>query len=298
MKGRTLIGLEPVYRIIELAIATTKLIGYRALSVMIIAHKESAKTEVVTKYGTNDAILLVTNFTPAAFYEQYIAKFSSGTYKILILPDLLNCISRQKYLVEGSITFLNALMEEGVTEIISKAFSKPIRLKNPARAGVITSIAKEDFDKRWHKWSSVGFLTRFLPVSFQYGQDTVKDILNNIAFKSEEQVLGKSIKLSLPAKKQKVEMPEELGQQLIDSIKPVQKSLHTYGFRMLRHLKRMCLAAALLDGKKVVEQKHVDEVLELAKFCNLDYTTIGDLDPPEWMNKPNRRDMELMGESE
>lgn len=285
-----MIALEAVEKIIRRALRTGNLKDVRPLSVIVIAKKESAKTEEVAQFAENDGVLYLNSFTPTSFMEEYILDFDNGKYHHLIIPDLLNCISRQKYLVDTTITFLNSFCEEGVKEILSKAFEGlKIPLTRPVRGGVITTIAKEDFEARWKKWSSVGFLTRFLPVSFQYGRDVVDKILLACAEEDEVNVLGKSIKPPLPpilnnnhSAKVKVDLSKELSHQLIEPGKAMQKRLSTYGFRGVRHLRRLTLATALDNNRDIVTQDDIDEVLELVKFCNLDYPTIGDEPPPKF----------------
>jgi hypothetical protein len=161
---------------------------------------------------------------------------------------------------------------------------------------VFTTIAKEDFEARWKKWTSVGFLTRFLPVSFQYGQDIVEQIRYASATQDEASILGKPVKLQLPSflknwsEQIKVTIPNNLAEQLIEPGQDMHRRLSTYGFRAVRHLKRLTLANALRNNKQVVTQQDIDQVLELAKFCNLDYTVIGKEKPPLFVS-----DIELEG---
>lgn len=291
-----MIELEAVEKIVRLALWTGNLKDVRPLSVLIVAKKESAKTETLAQFADNDGVLYLNSFTPTSFMEEYILEFQNEKYHHIIIPDLLNCISRQKYLVDTTITFLNAFTEEGIKEILSKAFEgSKIPLTRPVRGGVITSIADEDFQTRWKKWSSVGFLTRFLPVSFKYGLDVVNQILLACAEQDEAEVLGKHIKMELPNilnndrfTKIKITIPIELSHELIEPGKNMQKRLSTYGFRGVRHLRRLALANALVNNRNEVNQDDIDEVLELSKFCNLDYPTIGNEPPPKFIE-----DMEL-----
>lgn len=292
-----MIELERIEKIITLGLMTGKLEGVRPQSELIIAKKESAKSEAVAEFATNDGVLYLNNFTPTSFMEQYILDFDSGKYHHLIIPDLLNVISRQKYLVDTSVTFLNQFMEEGVKEITSKAYvGGKIVLNRPVRGGIITTIAKEDFEQRWKKWTSVGFLTRFLPASFQYGMDVVKQILIASVTEDEVNLLGKPIILPKPSilkdslSKVKVTVPKELGLMLLKPAEDMQRRLSTYGFRAARHLRRLAQANALVNNRTTVKQEDIDEVIELAEFCNLDYKTIGKENPPKF-----REDMNLGG---
>lgn len=288
-----MIKLSPVEHIVTLALLTGYLEKVRPLSVIIIAKKESAKTEVVAIFSTSDGVLYLNNFTPTSFMDEYIRDFMNHKYHHLIIPDLLNCISRQKYLVDTTITFLNSFTEEGVKEIISKAFDQKIQLPEPVRGGVITSIAREDFEARWKKWSSVGFLTRFLPVTYQYGQDVVDEILEACAIQEEGEVLGKPFNIKLPSilkakggyrHEAKVTIDNTLAKQLIEPGKNMQKRLSTYGFRGVRHLRRLALAEALFNNRTEVTKADIDQILELTKFCNLDYKVIGNEAPPKFVS--------------
>ncbi len=120
-----MIELEPIEKLIMLTIMTGRLEGVRPQSALIIAQKESAKTETVAAFAACDGVLYINNFTPTSFTEGHLMEFCpdrAHKYHHLIIPDLLNCISRQKYLVDTTITFLNSFTEEGIKEIDSKAF--------------------------------------------------------------------------------------------------------------------------------------------------------------------------------
>ena len=109
-----MIELEPIEKLIELAIMTGRLKGVRPVSAIIVAPMESAKTETAAEFATTDGVLYLNNFTPTSFTEDHLMEFCPGkTYKYhhLVIPDLLNCISRQKYLVDSTITFLNSFTE-------------------------------------------------------------------------------------------------------------------------------------------------------------------------------------------
>lgn len=283
--------MGPIQHIVVLVLLTGYLENVRPLSLIVIAKKESAKTEVVATFSRSDEVLYLNNFTPTAFMDEYIREFMNHKYHHLIIPDLLSCISRQKYLVDTTITFLNSFTEEGIKEIISKAYDQKIKLPEPVRGGLITTIAKEDFEARWKKWSSVGFLTRFLPVSYQYGQDLVDEILQACATQDEEHVLGKPYSIKLPSvlkskggyrRTAKVSIGDDLAHQLIKPGKNMQKHLSTYGFRGVRHLRRLVQAEALFNNRTTVTQEDINKVLELSKFCNLDYTVIGKQAPPKF----------------
>ena len=121
-------------------------------------------------------------------------------------------------------------------------------MPQPVRGGVITTIAKADFEKRWQKWSSVGFLTRFLPITFQYGNDVVERILLLSAEEDEINLLGKPVKLPEPSilpkgplSKVGITVPQDLSHQLVEPGVNMQKRLKTYGFRGVMALRRLIL---------------------------------------------------------
>jgi len=85
-----MIKLDPIEETIMLALLTGYLEGVRPLSVLIIAKKESAKTEVVAQFSANDGVLYLNNFTPTAFMDEYIRDFMSYQFYIAaILPNVL-----------------------------------------------------------------------------------------------------------------------------------------------------------------------------------------------------------------
>jgi hypothetical protein len=169
---------------------------------------------------------------------------------------------------------MNALIEEGVVNI--STYANKIRGKLEVRAGFITAIPLGPFLDRRHNWGRIGFLSRALPISFDYTTSTRVEILTYI---EDQQHLEEELeKLNLPKKSKLINLSPKMAKR----IEPYALSLaaahseyqRVYGFRYQKQLQTFAKAIALLKDKDEVDEECIHKLGELSKYINFEQNKI------------------------
>lgn len=268
---------EQLEHILKLVLLTPYIQGERPVSLLISARVESGKTEVIKKtdLGADRGIAFMTDLTAWGLQTKYLDDIASGNIRTIVVPDLITPLSRSSDTVETLVSFLNALIEEGVCEI--QTYAKSLELKVPARCNIITSIAKEFLDDRRHRWTKTGFMSRVIPVSYEYGASTVFRIAKSIA-RREYREEGNFAELDIPREETEIELPlpiaekvAELAPRVIDAGGNARR---LYGFRLQKQLQTLCMANALFEGRETVNESDFEVIVELGDFMNFNYRQV------------------------
>jgi hypothetical protein len=155
-------------------------------------------------------------------------------------------------------------------------YANHIQANVEVKAGLITAIPPDPFSDKRRNWGKIGFLSRALPVSFDYQVATRVEILQYI--QTQQHLKEKIEKLKLPKKTKSVALPVAVARQ----IEPYALTLaaahsqyqQVYGFRYQRQLQTFSKALALLEGKDAVDEHCIQELGRLANFINLNFSKI------------------------
>lgn len=272
-----MVGVEPIEKIIRIALASGRVLKEKPLSIIIIANIESGKTSMIRRHCQKIKTVFYT--TDATAYgiirdTNQLRDFSSRRLTHIVIPDFLMCISRKQDTVRNFISFLNALIEEGVVNI--NTYATHLQGTVTAKAGIITAITPDAFGDRRHRWGKIGFLSRALPVSFDYKKETQQEIFDFI--QSQKYLKGFIEEIKLPVKPKRIDLSPELAQE----IEPYAKSLakehsdiqRLYGFRYQMQLQTFVKAIALLENKEKVDRQCIKELKRLLDFINLECNKI------------------------
>lgn len=273
-----MIGTEMIEKILKTVLASGKLKDERPLSAFFIAPPECGKTSLFRKYCLKtDNIFYTTDATAYGIIRDsnQLKDFETGRFTHIVIPDLLTCLGRKQSTVTTFIQFMNAFIEEGIVNI--STFATNIKERDiEVKVGLITAIPPGPFLDRRRHWERVGFLSRALPISFDYRRSTVVKILTYI---QRQEHLKESIeKLELPKKLQTIELSSHMAKM----IEPyalslaVEHSKHQqiYGFRYQRQLQTFAKALAMIEKKKRVDRDCIEELARLAEYINLSFNKI------------------------
>ena len=144
--------------------------------------------------------------------------------------------------------------------------------KENIRCGLITAIAKEELMDKRHRWASMGFMSRILPVSYSYTMSTVMKILESIV--NREYHNEEKEKLKLRKKEKKIELSPKIAEKLLPFSVQFGKARDIYGFRLQKQLQVLLQASALMDDRKTVNNKDLEKVLSLTRYMNLEFNAI------------------------
>ena len=118
----------------------------------------------------------------------------------------------------------------------------------PVKCGVMATLAKGMLLDARHRWARMGFMSRLLPVSFEYGTQTQFQIHQSIA---QRQYRGSSlVQVQVPDQDIDVDLPsaqasdlQQLSAMVVGAIAAGPKTPDkVYGFRLQKHLQRLAMA--------------------------------------------------------
>ena len=263
--------LEPIDEI-------TKLVLYSAyiaeeeqpVSALFVCVPEAGKTEEVKQATLLDGILCPTDMTAFGILNTYAQDLVERKIRHILIPDLITPLSKRWETSASFISFLNGLIEEGIVEIRTFAMSR--KFQQPIKCGIIACVTPGQLRDKRHRWMGIGFMSRLLPVSWSYSNPAQVEILD---FISERKYRGDSHwKYKFPDKDVPVDLPIELAKEFIPYTYTFAQAQATYGFRHQKHLQRLAMASAIVDGRDIVNKSDIDKVQALTRFINLNHTAI------------------------
>ena len=165
--------VESVEEILKLVFASGYIKNAYPVSTIIVANVGCGKTSILKKFSVTEGVAYITDVTAYGIINTFYKEIKEKNIKHLIIPDLIAPLSKAKSTVNTFISFINALIEEGILRISTYA----IDIEEPIKCGLVTAIAKEDLfsGHRKETWHRVGFLSRMIPISYSYSK---VDILN------------------------------------------------------------------------------------------------------------------------
>lgn len=275
-----MIRVNKILDILELVVWSGRIKGEQPVSALVTAPPEAGKTELVLKFAQNDGCVALTDVTAYGIMRDYGPLIREGKVRHLVIPDLVKPLARGKDTVHNLIAFLNSLIEEGVVRISTYAekVGAPTQGKEepiPVKCGLIATLAEGVLGDGRRQWSRMGFMSRLLPISYDYGPAAQLEIHESIA--KREYRSDTPIKLSLPTDdvEVKLDLPQAEELMKLTNLLALQGNGKNpqlvYGFRRQKHMQRLAMASALRDGRDSVEKKDVDVIKDLADHINLEY---------------------------
>jgi hypothetical protein len=288
-----MIGVDDILDILQITVWSGGLKDERPLSVMLVASVGGGKTTMIKKTHKKGGIdrikvagdkkgeeeivevrriagsvLYVTNTSPHILCNRYGKLLKSGQIKHIAIPDFLNILNLPKYAVGSVISFYNSLIEEGILGIESR--STTFISEIPVTIGLITSIAKQDLNLKKDSLAAMGFLSRALPVSWRYSEETAVKIRQSIKLKEYIQDI-KNFNITLPPPTE-VRMASELADSIEKVAIRTKDSNDELGARRLKQLQVFCMASALRDSRTEVNKDDVLKLWAYEKYFNLGCT--------------------------
>jgi len=229
------------------------------ISAALVAPPESAKSCIVEQFIPNHNLLVLTDATAWGIQNVYLEELKAGNVRILI-PDLINPINRKQETVNSLITFLNSYISwEGIRSVATYAFR--VKLGEPLRGSLLTTIATKDFKRMVKSLAAVGFLSRLLLIGYCYSLQTARDILRDVAYGQDQWT---DIPLNFPDRNQEVSLSSDHTLLLIPQAESIGRGVEAYGIRMLKQLMILARSKALSEGRDMVSRDDVNRIIHLA----------------------------------
>jgi len=256
-----MIKIEPLEKAIECTLLSPYIKDEKPISLLIVAKPESGKSSVMKQYRENKGIVYVTDCTAYGIIRDILPKIVSGEIKTIMIPDLITPLSKQTKTRQSFVAFLNNLIEEGVAKITtySNVWNKDVE------ANVITAVTDEALGDARHSWAKIGFLSRFIIFSYSYNISTVVEVLERYSKHGLNQDISK---LNIPKKQVKINLSEELANDLNPIAMTIGEQFRLYGFRAKINFRSLLKCLAYRNGRGTVTKDDFQEFLELANFMN------------------------------
>jgi len=268
-----LVKIEPLKKIIECAIISPYIKGEKSISLLIAATPESGKTAALMLYSKVKGITILTDATAYGINQHIVPRIKSGEVKTIIIPDLLTPLSKQTKTRRGFIAFLNNLTEEGVGKSVSYAFVQ--LTDNIVTANIITAVTKGAILDARHRWTSMGFLSRFILFSYSYSESVIHEIMRRYSeYGLEKKRVKKKVKIKLAKRKMDIKLSKEMADRIDPIARRVGKVYKAYGIRAKINFRCLLKCLAYRNGRKEVTEEEFREFVELADYMNLDFKPI------------------------
>lgn len=262
-----MINTQEIEHLTKLCIYSAFIEGERPVSLLIVAPVEHGKSEILKKFAFIETIKISTDFNSFIFGD-FVIEYQSAGKRTLVIPDFLRIVKKKYSTQCNSLTIFNSLIEEGW---VGKLPSGSI-IQNPITANILTAITQDEMIDKRHKWSQIGFLSRFIPVSFLYKDDTKTQIRNYIKdriYRSDD-----FYDFKLPKTKMKITLPKDLADKLEKISLNISLKNNLTGFRLQRQIQVLAMSNALVNNRDLVMQSDVDTIDSLSKYINFDFTKI------------------------
>lgn len=270
--------LEPLEKIIRLSAQSAYVVNVEhPVSLLILANAEHGKT-IALQRNVNALIksknIFYSNNVTAKYIEKnLLMKIKSGEIRHIVIPDLLNAIERGKSTRKLFVNFIKSLIEEGIFQV-SDSFSE-FQSDTPVKCGMITAITKANMKESWREWKNIGFVSRFIPFSYSYPMPKMMDLIDSVFFKKTKGVHVTNLMKDVVTHDIEIQDDKNLDYSNLKVLAlTFGKQTEGIGIRMAKNLMSLVYANAMLEHRKKVTQKDINEIIRLSQWMNYDYRTI------------------------
>lgn len=260
-----MINTEVIEHIIKIAIYTTMLKRENPVSIILVAPVEHGKTEILKKFAFINSVKIISDFNTFIFAD-FATEYQMNQKKTIIIPDFLRIVKKKSSTANNSLTIINAITEEGWMGKLPMGQS----IDRPIKANVITAITKDEMGDKRHKWVKIGFLSRFIPISFSYNEATKQQIREYI--KDRIYKLDDMQDFEIEEKEKiDIALPKKLANEIEFIAKSIAIRNNLTGFRLQRQLQVLAMGNALSNKRNVVNEDDIKMIKEISLFINFDF---------------------------
>ena len=255
-----MIKTADVQKMVALALTSGHVLNEKPVSLLIVSDRpESGKTEIVKKFIGTTGVDFCNDISAFGIRRDLYKKISNGEIRHIVIPELLTPLSK-KATSEALVGTLQTLTEDG-TMSVHVGFTKEIESTSQRILGVIGCLPRLQYMEHRLEWTTSGFLSRFLVVSYKYDGETVDTIFRSIANCDYQAEVARPLIFDSDVD---IKIPFEISRKCVDLAESITKQARergsTYGFREAKFIIRMVKANVLLD--RVLNQSDRDTATE------------------------------------
>lgn len=272
-----LIHVQPLIDIVALTLQT-KFISNEpnGASLLIIAKPETAKTWTLAMHFSNlDFVSYYDEITQKKLIDEFLPLVKVGQKRVLMIPDLINCIQKQKSTREQFLNMIKTGIDDiGVRKI--STYHKQLqyaKLVEGLKFSMITATTTANYYQLEREIKDTGLLSRYAPFAFDLPIDIISDIFKVIEGYPVEQ-------------KWKVKVPKIVMEDVSVKDKPhlfqnfeivattLGAKYEGFGFRSQTSLQRLAKANSIISGRNEVNKEDIDRIMSLCRWINYDFNSL------------------------
>jgi len=263
-----MINTYMIEHIIKLAIYSVLIKDENPISLIVIAPPEHGKTEILKKFAHINSVKMTTDFNTFLFAD-FVNEFQTEQKTTIMIPDFLRIVKKKYSTQSNSLTIMNSITEEGwigklpMGQIIDK----------PIKANIITALTQDEIADKRHRWAKMGFLSRFIPISFSYNNNTKQKIREYIKDRVYHKDNLEDFEINIKDKTD-IKLPKKYAEQIEKITKNIALRDNFTGFRLQRQLQVLAMSNALSNQRNIVNKDDIEVLEEMSKFINFDFKEI------------------------
>lgn len=248
---------EDIQKIVELVYISGFLKNEKPLSLFLIAPPEQSKSHFILEKTTR----FCHQASDLSFMGLINLLKQNKAIKHIIIPDFLKITEKKQSTKANLLTLLNSFLEEGIFEI-NLGNKEKIDLKGK-QGGIITATTDYSFYQNRKNWGGIGFISRFIVVSYKYSDESLKEIFEII---NSEKSTAKKKPEKIVYKMSEVESPKEINELL--------NEFSEGSLRRQKNFIVLLKCIALKNGRKKTTKADVEELQKLIPLLNTRFTKI------------------------
>lgn len=254
------------------------------LSLMIVAPPESNKTSMLKQFEKVKGLKYTIDLSSKPLMD-FLKDAVKEKYYHIVVPDFVKVVRHNYNTVNSVVATLNALIEEGIQR--SMFYGQEISLPKNVRCGMITSITPELYRQQFKLWNDIGFLSRFITISYEYSEETRNEIMKLISGNGEMSLDETLTKLKKSGNKKDISISNDVSEGIrlyVSELVNRLRTFHVYvskgnakyklkfdiqGFRLLKQMRLLAKSIAFDKGLDIVNYECLGELKDLMEFFTL-----------------------------
>jgi hypothetical protein len=265
------VGLSRLNALIKTVIWSGMVEDEEPVSAVIIAPPESAKTELLKQFRGTRTLEFFADLTSRGL-SPYKADIENQKLRHIVILDLIRVLSHPRVTADRTIQTLAGLIEEGQSTIADAGgIEKWGDTTNLPRIGALMAVTPQVYRRKRKMFRDTGFLSRFLPIHYDYSAATVKSI--HLAIQCGHKK-PEPTPVILPEKRLKAKIPDKIAPTVTLLARNLGERSNTWGFRWHRSLRSLLKATALSNGRMLVNYDDYDQLTEWTDFFDPEGVTL------------------------